>query len=185
MDRIWKTIGTYNGKCHRLEGKCASVSQVELEMESYGSIHLACHASQSLENPLQSGFYLHDGRLELSEIMKQKFSIRDLAFLSACQTSTGAEKLSDEAVHLAAGMLAAGYRSVVATMWSIQDQYGPVVAESFYNDLMERGKACGKLGLDSSGSAHALHHAIQGIREILGDSEQGLLTWVPYVHFGC
>jgi len=160
------------------------VSQVKFEMESHGSIHLACHASQSLENPLKSGFYLHDGRLELSEIMKQKFAVRELAFLSACQTSTGAEKLSDEAVHLAAGMLAAGYKSVVATMWSIKDQFGPVVAESFYKDLIERGTTSGNPGIDSSGAAYALHNAIQGVRETVGDTEEGFLTWVPYVHFG-
>jgi len=184
MNCIWKTIAAYNGECHRLEGESASVSQVKLEMESHGSIHLACHASQDLENPLKSGFYLHDGRLELLEIMKQKFAIRELAFLSACQTSTGDEKLSEEAVHLAAGMLAAGYRSVVATMWSIKDQFGPIVAESFYKDLMERGTMSGQPGLDISHAARALHHAIQGIRTTLGDTEQALLTWVPYVHFG-
>jgi len=185
MNCIWKTIGTYNGECHRLEGEHASVSQVKIEMESYGSIHFACHASQSPESPLKSGFYLHDGQLELSEIMKQKFTVRELAFLSACQTSTGDDKLSEEAVHLAAGMLAAGYRSVVATMWSIKDQFGPVVAESFYKDLMERGKTSGQPQLDSSHAARALHHAIQDMRMKLGDTEQALLTWVPYVHFGC
>jgi len=184
MNCIWERIGASNGEALCLEGESASVNRVKLEMESHESIHLACHAIQHLENPLKSGFYLHDGRLELSEIMKQKFSVCELAFLSACQTSTGAEKLSDEAVHLAAGMLAAGYRSVVATMWSIKDRYGPVVAESFYKYLMEKGKASGKPGIDSSGAAHALHYAIQDIREMLGDTEQGLLTWVPYVHFG-
>ncbi len=37
-------------------------------------------------------------------------------------------------VHLAAGMLAAGYRSVVGTnqMWSIIDQHGGDMAEFFY-----------------------------------------------------
>jgi len=60
-------------------------------------------------------------------------------------------------------------------MWSIKDKYGPVVAESFYGYLMEIGKASGKQGLDSSSAAHALHRAIQGIRESLGDTEQGLL----------
>jgi len=113
MNCVWKVVGTYNGECLHIEGESASVNQVKLEMESHGSIHFACHASQSLENPLKSGFYLHDGRLELSEIMKQKFAVRELAFLSACQTSTGDEKLSEEAVHLAAGMLAAGYRTSV------------------------------------------------------------------------
>ena len=113
-------------------------SRVKLEMESHGSIHLACHAIQDLDNPLKSGFFLHDGRLELSEIMKQKFTVRELAFLSACQTSTGTKKLSEEVVHLAAGMLAAGYQSVVATMWSIKDRCGPVVAESLQISYGER-----------------------------------------------
>jgi CHAT domain-containing protein len=42
-----------------------------------------------------------------------------LAYPSACHTSAGDEKLSEEAVHLAAGMMAAGYRGVLATMWEI------------------------------------------------------------------
>ena len=104
--------------------------------------------------------------------------------MSACQTSTGDEKLSDEAVHLAAGMLAVGYRSIVATMWSIQDKYGPVVAEGFYKDLMEKGTASCRPGFDSINAAPALHQVIQSFRRQVGDAEQGLLTWVPYVHFG-
>jgi len=177
-------MGESDDKSLRLEGNFASVDRVKLEMESYGSIHLACHATQDFENPLKSGFHLHDGCLELLEIIKQKYTVRKLAFLSACQTSTGAEELSEEAVHLAAGMLAAGYRSVVATMWSIKDHYGPVVAESFYKYLMERGKASGQSRFDSSSAAHALHHAIQGLRQKVSDTEEGLLIWVPYVHFG-
>jgi len=95
----------------------------------------------------------------------------------------GGEKLSEEAVYLASGMLEVGYRSVVATMWSVEDQYGPMVAESFYTHLMERGKTSEGSRLDSS-HAYALHHTIQDIREKVGDTEQGLLTWVAYVHFG-
>ncbi|KAI0082963.1 hypothetical protein BDY19DRAFT_981531, partial [Irpex rosettiformis] len=49
----------------------------------------------------------------------------DLAVLSACQTATGDEKLSEEAVHLAAGMLNIGYKSVIGTMWSISDYIAP------------------------------------------------------------
>jgi len=154
-------------------------------MEAHGSVHFACHASQNFENPLKSGFFLHDGRLELADIMMQKVDHRELAFLSACQTSTGDEKLSEEAVHLAAGMLAVGYRSVVATMWSINDTYGPMVAEGFYKYLVHEGRTLsGKVQLDSARSAYGLHHAIQSTREQVGDSEEGLLLWVPYVHFG-
>ncbi|TFK23355.1 hypothetical protein FA15DRAFT_670556 [Coprinopsis marcescibilis] len=104
----------------------------------------------------------------------------NLAFLSACQTSAGEEKLSEEAVHLAAGMLAAGYRGVVGTMWSISDRQAPEVARDFYECLLAEG---GK-GIDASRASYALHHAIQNLRRRSGNSEHSLLTWVPYVHFG-
>jgi len=185
MRLISKTIEEGNIQFLSLEGEAATVNRVKLEMESHRSIHFACHANQNTENPLKSCFYLHDGPLELMEIIKQKIAYCDLAFLSACQTSTGNEKLSEEAVHLAAGMLAVGYRSVVATMWSINDYYGPKVAENFYKYLLDQGKTVpGKPRLDCASGAYALHHAIQSIRERVGDTEQGLLMWVPYVHFG-
>jgi len=185
MDCISKAIRTHNIELLRLEGESASLTRVNLEMESHRSVHLACHGTQDLENPLKSGFYLHDGRLELADIMKQKFAVRELAFLSACEMSTISKKLSEEPVYLASGMLAAGYRSVVATMWSVDDQYGPMVTESFYTNLMERGKTSEGPRLDSSHAAYALHHTIRNIRQKLRDTEQGLLTWVAYVHFGC
>ena len=172
----------YKSLC--LEGSAANISRVKQEMESHSWVHFACHASQSTHNPLRSGFSLHDGRLELSEIMKQRIPYCELAFLSACQTSTGDEKLSEEAVHLAAAMLAVGYQGVVATMWSIRDKYAPEVAEAFYRYLLEKKKDAGHLVLDSASAAYALHHAIQVIRKRVGDTESGLLTWVPYVYFG-
>ena len=184
VDAICKTIGSSFSDCLHLEAEAATVSRVKREMGSHSSIHFACHASQDVERPLKSGFYLHDGRLELADIMEHKIAHSKLAFLSACQTSTGDENLSEEAVHLAAGMLAVGYRGVVATMWSIKDKYGPVVAESFYEYLMNKGSTPGKPTLDTANAARALHHAIQGIRAQVGNTERGLLTWVPYVHFG-
>ncbi|KDR70421.1 hypothetical protein GALMADRAFT_144721 [Galerina marginata CBS 339.88] len=162
-----------------LERASATVNHGIANMEKYSCVHFACHAFQNTEEPLKSGFILHDGRVELATVIQKHSVGADLAFLSACQTSTGDEKLSEEAVHLAAGMLAAGYRGVVATMWSIQDKYGPKIAEDFYANLIERPE-----GLGSDAAARALHHATQNLRKILGDSESSLVCWVPYVHFG-
>lgn len=148
-------------------------------METHSCIHLACHASQNTDTPLKSGFSLYDGTLELSAIIQKRLIGAELAFLSACQTSTGDEKLSEEAVHLAAGMLAAGYRGVVATMWSISDKYGPQIAEDFYTAVLGGGD-----GLNGDCAAKALHDATQKLRRAIGDSESALLVWVPYVHFG-
>jgi len=80
MNCISKAIRMSNSEPLCLEGKSASLTRVKLEMESHGSVHFACHATQDLENPPKSGFYLHDGRLELADIMKQKFAVRELAF---------------------------------------------------------------------------------------------------------
>jgi CHAT domain-containing protein len=93
-----------------LEDHKATKEKVKTEMESHRWAHFACHGVQDVRQPLESGLCLHDGRLELIEIMKQKIPNPDLVFLSACQTSQGDLKLSEEVVHLAAGMLAAGYR---------------------------------------------------------------------------
>ena len=72
--------------------------------------------------------------------MQQQISNPDLAFLSARQTSKGDFRLSEEVVHLAAGMLAAGYRGVVSTMWDISDIHGPEFATEFYKYLLtEKG----------------------------------------------
>jgi CHAT domain-containing protein len=153
-------------------------------MGRFSSVHLACHASQDMANPLRSAIYLHDRPLELSEIIKKDLRNADFAFLSACQTSQGDRNLPEEAVHIASGMLAAGYRSVVGTMWSIFDIHGPDVAEYFYDHLIGNATAEGEKVLDSSGAARALHKATKQLREDVSDSDNSFLAWVPYIHIG-
>ena len=159
----------------------ATTEKVKTEMKAHNWVHFACHGIQDMVEPLKSGVHLHDGRLELLEIMQQQMPNPDLAFLSACQTSKGDLKLSEEVVHLAAGMLAAGYHGVVSTMWSISDMHGPEFATEFYKYLLKEKRL---EGLDSTQAAYALDHAVRTVRESLGDRDDAFLTWVPYVHFG-
>ena len=171
-----------------LEDDTATISRVMDEMKSYGWVHFACHAIQDAQDSLKSGIHLDDGRLELLEIMKLRMEDTNHAFLSACQTGAGDQKLSDEVVHLAAGMLAAGYRSVVATMWSIKDRHGPEVAMDFYAHLLDGSShvdsPIGEKRLNSVDAASALDHAVRQLRNKIGDKEDALLMWVPYVHYG-
>ena len=156
----------------------ATKEKVKAEMESRSWIHFACHGVQQ---SLKSSLCLHDSHLDLLEIMKLKILNPDFVFLSACQTSKGDLQLSEEVVHLTAGMLAAGYRGVVGTMWKISDMYGPKFATEFYQYLLrERGLE----GLDSTRAAYALDYATRKVREGLGEGDAAFLTWVPYVHFG-
>jgi hypothetical protein len=99
-------------------------------------VHFACHGVQNLNAPLKSGFLLQNGCLELSRIISTSLPNADFTFLSACQTAAGHLDHPDEAIHLAAGMLLAGYHSVIATMWSISDNDAPFIADAVYSYLL-------------------------------------------------
>ncbi|KAK7450556.1 hypothetical protein VKT23_012865 [Stygiomarasmius scandens] len=156
----------------------ATVAEVVQAMNKYNIVHLACHGIQD-PNPLESAFALYDGKLNLKTLMGMSLDNAELAFLSACQTATGDKNLPDEAVHLAAGMLAVGYPSVIATMWSIGDREAPMVADKVYQNLFGSG-------LEDQGKklapAYALHKAIKHLRAEVG--EMNFVKWVPFVHFG-
>ncbi|RXW13316.1 hypothetical protein EST38_g12539 [Candolleomyces aberdarensis] len=181
---IHKLAEEHGVRVMKFEGSIVTVDTALEYMEEFSCIHLACHASQDQKDPLKSRFRLHNGSLDLSTIIQKNLKNADLAFLSACETSAGEERISEEVVHLAAGMLAAGYRRVVATMWAIGDRHAPEVARDFYDYLLARQVEAASSGLDGSDSAHALHHAIQKLRQKLDNSERSLLAWIPYVHFG-
>jgi CHAT domain-containing protein len=167
-----------------LEDSKATKANVKAAMKSHSWAHFACHGVQDVNQPLESGLCLHDGRMELLEIMKEEIPNLDLAFLSACQTSKGDFKLSEEVVHLAAGMLIVGYHGVIGTMWSISDMHGPAFATEFYKYLLKKNQEKGLDELDSTQAAYALDYATKKVRERLGESDTAFLTWVPYVHFG-
>ena len=80
-------------------------------------LHLACHGYQDPAKPLESGFVMQDAMLTVEKLMALNLDKAFLAFLSACETAKGDKAHSDQAIHLAAAMLFAGFKSVVGTMW--------------------------------------------------------------------
>ncbi|KAF6756142.1 CHAT domain-containing protein [Ephemerocybe angulata] len=187
VQSIYDLARTEGMRAQQFDGSAITPATCLDSMEQFSSIHLACHAYQDATNPLDSCFLFHNGSLDLLAILQRNLKHADLAFLSACQTGTGSEKLPDEAVHLAAGMLAAGYRRVVATMWAIQDEHAPHVAMDFYQYLLKHRDPAHASGFDGTHSARALHHATQELRSRLrkcNNSDRSLLAWIPYVHFG-
>ena len=104
------------------------------------------------------------------------FTPRRACVLSACQTAKGDSLLPEEAIHLAAGMLMAGYGSVVGTLWSIRDDDAPIVAEKFYRYLIVEADG------DSTKAAYALHDAVGHLRDSMDG--HGFDRWVPFIHLG-
>jgi CHAT domain-containing protein len=94
-----------------------TISRVLHGLSSANFVHLACHGIQNIQDAVASGFCLGDGNLTMSELMDLDLDHAFLAFLSACETAKGDGNQPDQTVHLAAAMLFAGFRSVIATMW--------------------------------------------------------------------
>jgi CHAT domain-containing protein len=96
-----------------------TVSRTTEAIKDANIVHFACHGIQDHNDATKSGFCLGDGRLTISDLMQLNIKHSFLAFLSACETARGSEDQPDQAMHLAAAMLFMGFKSVIATMWSV------------------------------------------------------------------
>ncbi|TDL14173.1 TPR-like protein, partial [Rickenella mellea] len=159
-----------------LLGQSATTSKVLSSMEECLWVHFSCHGMHDTARQMESGLVLHDGRLDLSKIIQKRLPHAEFAFLSACETAMGDDSRPEEAIHLAAGMLLAGYRGVVATMWFIRDNYASLVADNVYARLLGDGQPNG------AKAAEALHLAMRQLREQRGG--RNFSSWVPFIHMG-
>ncbi|KAF9463915.1 CHAT domain-containing protein [Collybia nuda] len=161
-----------------IDGPKATTQSVLAAIRNSSWVHFSCHGKQDMNIPTLSGLHLHDGVLSLRQIIHESFPDAEFAFLSACQTASGDYGQPDEALHLAGGMMLAGFRSVIATMWSIGDQDAPVITEEVYKHLFQNSLKKPS-GLES---AAALRIAIQKLRKQY--QNKSFASWVPFIHVG-
>lgn len=167
-----------------LTGADADRATVLAAIPGHSWLHLACHARQHVTDPSRSSFTLWDGELTVADLTRLRVAGAELAFLSACQTATGAARLADEAVHLAAAMLLLGYGQVIATLWTVHDDLAPLVADRVYTQLLaaETEAETGPVpALGPVPGARALHRAVEAVR-VLHPADP--LLWAPYLHTG-
>jgi CHAT domain-containing protein len=177
LEHIRTIIGNSHSARTTLLESSGTVEEVLALMKEADWVHFACHGIQDVESPTESGLCLADRRrLKISDIIASSRPRGGLAFLSACQTAMGDEGLSDEAIHIAAGMLFAGYGGVIGTMWSISDKLAPDVARDVYEQLFQNGTR-----QDYREAARALHRAIGRLRD---GGEASFVTWLPFIHVG-
>ncbi|KAI0073572.1 hypothetical protein K474DRAFT_1677785 [Panus rudis PR-1116 ss-1] len=161
-----------------LEGECSTTRNIMDKITEATILHLACHGTQDVTNPLQSAFILRDGeRLTVEHLMRHPLPNAYMAFLSACQTAANDLEQPDEAISLSSAMLFAGFRSVLATMWPMGDPDGPEVARIVYSHLFDApGKTMTEFCLASSLDA--------AIRQIRNDNEVPWERWATFIHVG-
>ncbi|KAG2009728.1 mucin-like protein 1, variant 3 [Coprinopsis cinerea AmutBmut pab1-1] len=178
LEKIESRIPDKGRLITRIGSKTNSEKPVVEDVNSASIVHFGCHGKQNLSNPLDSCLLLSEGRLTMSSLIRDcQASTAALAYLSACETAMGDEERPDESLTLAATMQFAGFRSVVATMWVIHDDDGPIVADAFYRHLFRHGTAAPP---DVTDAAYGLHLAVKELRE----QGTSFHRWVPFVHHG-
>ncbi|KAF8980403.1 CHAT domain-containing protein [Cyathus striatus] len=134
-------------------------------------------------DPLQSGLQLGNGEyLNMAKIMQLSIPNASLAFLSACETAMGDEKLPDEALHIGTSLVFAGFKSIIATLWKIEDEDGPIIADIFYKNLFKHVDftSVPVKGFDPTNSAESLHYAVKQMQECGIPPHR----WAPFIHIG-
>lgn len=105
-------------------------------------MHFATHAVASDGQPLYSTLVLapdsaagDDGFLQAYEVLRTPLQA-ELVVLSGCETALGAEDVGQGLVGLVAAFEQAGARSVLATLWSIDEATAEIMA-GFYRAMAE------------------------------------------------
>ncbi|KAG1758645.1 CHAT domain-containing protein [Suillus occidentalis] len=124
-------------------------------------VHLACHGKQDPRQPYNSHFVMRDEHLTLLDIMDKDIPHAEFAFLSACHTAVGDKETPDEVIHLAAGLQFSGFKSVIGTLWEVDDAVAKYVVEAFYK-YMFHPKEDGVM--DCTKAAWALNCATHAVK---------------------
>jgi CHAT domain-containing protein len=120
-----------------LQGATAQAATVLDQLPNYQYIHLACHGTADLNEPLKSGLQMSDRLLSLKEFLALKLGednssgIR-LAVLSACETALPGTENTDEAISLPTGLLQAGVAGIIASLWAVDDSRTMLLLTKFY-----------------------------------------------------
>jgi hypothetical protein len=163
-----------------LVGADATADAVVPAMARHHVAHFACHGVADPGEPARSTLLLPDHAddpLTVARVASAHLESAELAFLSACATSGAPPRSLDEATHLTGAFQLAGYRSVIGTLWPVNDTTAHAIARDVYRHLTRGGTAPPA----TATAAHALHHAVHRARERhRGSPDQ----WAAHVHAG-
>jgi CHAT domain-containing protein/tetratricopeptide (TPR) repeat protein len=116
------------------------------DLGNYRIVHLASHGLLNTDHPELSGIVLslvdeqgksQEGLLRLHEVYNLNWSA-ELVVLSACQTALGNDVKGEGLVGLTRGFMYGGAKSVVASLWNINDGATAEFMKHFYQGLLSR-----------------------------------------------
>jgi CHAT domain-containing protein/cytochrome c-type biogenesis protein CcmH/NrfG len=127
--------------------KDATKSRASKLSSDFNVIHFASHAEMDAKNPLSSSIRMagsggnDDGKLTVGEVFGLDLRSASLVTLSACETGLGELRGGDEMIGLTRAFIYAGTPSIVASLWSVNDESTSRLMALFYSNLRSFPKA--------------------------------------------
>ena len=167
-----------NGRCY-LEND-ATISRLVALAPGSPIIHIATHGQNRQDAPTFSYIRLADGHLNTIDAFSLDLDGCELVTLSGCETGLALSGGGDEQIGLGRAFLAAGARSIVMSLWSVEDTATSELMQLFYQHLLRgdsrvqalRAAQCSLLYQNSSLYTHPYFWAAF---RLVGDT--GPLPW--------
>ncbi|MFT5890989.1 MAG: CHAT domain-containing protein [Dokdonia sp.] len=116
-----------------LTQKAANKKAFIKAFEDNSIIHISTHGGVSAEGPWLA---LYDERLFLSELYFLK-NQKDLVVLNACKTLSGEFQKGEGVFNLMRGFTNAGAKSVIGSLWDINEKSSLEITTQFYSNLKQ------------------------------------------------
>lgn len=123
-------------------GKDATKENLVAHAPNSELVHIGAHANVDEVDPLYSTIHLagtagRPGNVEAHEIYEMNLSKVRLATLSACDSGLGRVSRGDELWGFTRSFLGAGSRSLVVSLWPVEDLSTSLLMAKFYEELRE------------------------------------------------
>lgn len=157
-------------RTRRLSGTEASRSKVRTGLARSRLVHFACHAYADPIQPLASAVGLPGGeQIHAVDWLGEPVAGLGLAALSACRSAAVGAVAGAEVFGPAVGLLAAGVRAVLASLWKVADTETLSLMQAFYRHRRR----------------HDLATALTlAQREGIADSNGSPLFWAAFALYG-
>ncbi|GGG30351.1 hypothetical protein GCM10011344_34100 [Dokdonia pacifica] len=116
---------------HIYTEKKANKSSFLNQFDHHSIIHISTHGGTDLNGPWLA-FY--DDKLRLEELYSTT-KRKELVVLSACKTDVGDIKKGEGVFSIKRGFFKAGARSVISTLWDVNEKANMEITTSFYKEI--------------------------------------------------
>jgi CHAT domain-containing protein len=160
IDEAETLTSMLHGRCY-LE-KEATITHLIEQAPGSTIIHIATHGRARLDAPNFSSVLLADGQLNAIDAFSLDLQGCELVTLSGCETGLSLSGGGDEQLGLGRAFLASGARSLVISLWPVEDRSTNELMQAFYQRLLSgankmqalRAAQCSLLHSDSPALSH-------------------------------